>query len=135
MMKDVSIGRYYQGDSILHRLDPRVKIVLCFLYMIVVFMMTSAIGILATFIVVAFLCLLSAIPIGTILDSVRPIVFLLLFVLVLNILTIRTGNSILEWGIFKITDDGILKAGLMALRLFLLIVSTSILLTLTTTRY
>ena len=133
MMKDVSIGRYYQGDSILHRLDPRVKIILCFLYMVVVFMMSSAVGILATFIVVAFLCLLSAIPIRTILDSVRPIVFLLLFVLVLNILTIRTGNSLFEWGIFKITDDGILKAGLMALRLFLLIVSTSILLTLTTT--
>ena len=133
MMKDISIGRYYQGDSILHRLDPRVKIVLCFLYMVVVFMMSSVAGILATFIVVAFLCLLSSIPIGRILESVRPIVFLLLFVFVLNILTNRTGNPVLAWGIFKITDNGLLTAGLMALRLFLLIVSTSILLTLTTT--
>jgi len=132
-MKDVSIGRYFQGDSILHRLDPRVKIVLCMLYMIVVFMMSTVSGILAAFLAVAFLCLLSAIPIGAILDSVRPIVFLLLFIFVLNILTIRTGNPILSWGIFKITDDGVLKAGLMALRLFLLIISTSVLLSLTTT--
>ena len=133
MIRDISIGRYYQGDSVLHRLDPRAKIVLCFIYMVVVFMMSSVAGILATFVVVTFLCILSAIPIATILESVRPIVFLLLFVLVLNILTIRTGNPILEWGIFKITDNGVLTAGLMALRLFLLIVSTSILLTLTTT--
>jgi len=133
MMKDVSIGRYYQGDSVLHRMDPRAKIVLCLIYMIVVFMMTTAEGILATFLIVTFLCVLSAIPFSTILDSVRPIVFLLLFILVLNILTIRTGNPIVSWGFLKITDDGVLKAGLMALRLFLLIVSTSILLTLTTT--
>jgi len=133
MMKDISIGRYYQGNSILHRLDPRVKITLCFLYMIVIFLMTTPAGLLATFLVVAVLCVLSAIPLKTILASVRPIVFLLLFILVLNILTIRTGNPVVSWGILKITDEGILKAVLMALRLFLLIVCTSLLLTLTTT--
>jgi len=133
MMKDISIGRYYQGDSVLHRLDPRIKIVLCSLYMIVVFMMNTPAGLIATFLVVSFLCLLSAIPVRTILASVRPIVFLLLFVLVLNILTIRTGTPIISWGVFKITDEGVLKATLMSMRLFLLIVSTSILLTLTTT--
>jgi len=133
MMKDISIGRYYQGDSILHRLDPRVKIVLCFLYMIVIFMMTTPAALLASFAVVAFLCVLSAIPPGKILDSVRPIVFLLLFVFVLNVLTIRTGSSVFSWGILKITEDGLIKAGLMSLRLLLLIVGTSVLLTLTTT--
>ena len=133
MIKDVSIGRYFQGDSILHRMDPRVKIVLCMFYMVAVFMLNTIPGVLAAFLVVTFLCLLSAIPIGSILESVRPIVFLLIFILVLNILTIRTGNAILVWGIFKITDDGVIKALLMALRLFLLIISTSVLLSLTTT--
>jgi len=133
MIKDISIGRYYQGDSILHRLDPRVKIILCFFYMVTVFMMTTVPGLLATFAVVVFLCILSAIPVDTILKSVRPIVFLLLFIMLLNVLTTRTGHPLFTWWIVKITDEGVLRAGLMALRLFLLILSTSILLTLTTT--
>jgi energy-coupling factor transport system permease protein len=133
MMKDISIGRYYQGDSVLHRLDPRVKIVLCFFYMVTVFLMTTAPGLIATFVVVVFLCFLSAIPFGTILRSVRPIAFLLLFILIINLFTTSTGHPLFTWWILKITDEGVIKACLMALRLFLLILSTSILLTLTTT--
>jgi energy-coupling factor transport system permease protein len=133
MMKDISIGRYYQGDSVLHNLDPRVKIILCFFYMVTVFLMTSVPGLLATFFVVAFLCILSAIPIGTILRSVRPIAFLLFFIMILNVFTISTGHPIFTFSFIRITDDGVLQAGLMALRLLLLILSTSILLTLTTT--
>jgi len=133
MMKDISIGRYCQGNSILHRLDPRVKIVLCFLYMIVIFMLSKPASLLLAFVVVIFLAVLSSISPRKILDSVRPILFLLVFIFVLNVLTIRTGDTLVSFWIVKITGDGILKAGLMALRLFLLILGTSLLLTLTTT--
>ena len=133
MMKDVSIGRYVQGDSILHRLDPRVKVVLSLLYMIVIFILSTAPGLLAAFAVTVFLAILSGISLKSILQSVRPVVFLLLFIFVLNLFTIRTGTPLVVFWIVKITDQGLLKAALMALRLFLLIVGTSLLLTLTTT--
>lgn len=133
MMKDISIGRYCQGNSILHRLDPRVKIVLCFFYMIVIFVLSKPASLILAFAAVLFLAVLSSISPRKILDSVRPVLFLLIFVFVLNMLTIRTGNALFTFWIVKVTDDGILKAGLMALRLFLLILGTSLLLTLTTT--
>lgn len=133
MMKDISIGRFVQGNSVLHRLDPRVKIVLSTMYMIVIFMLSSPAGLLSAFLVTVFLAVLSSIPVRKILDSVRPIVFMLFFIFVLNALTIGTGNPLIQVWLIKITDKGILTAGLMSLRLLLLIVTTSLLLTLTTT--
>lgn len=133
MIKDVSIGRYYRGDSILHRLDPRIKVILFTVYMVAVFMLTKPVGMLLSFIVVTALALLSKIPLREIIKSIRPIVFLMIFIFVINVLTIREGQTIAKFWIIEITDGGILRAVLMTLRLFLLIVSTSILLTLTTT--
>lgn len=133
MMKDISIGRFVQGSSILHRLDPRVKILMSTLYMVIIFLLKSPAGLLSAFVVAVFLSVLSSIPVRKILDSVRPIVFMLLFIFVLNVLTTRIGNPVYEFWLIRITDHGILTAGLMSLRLFLLIVTTSLLLTLTTT--
>jgi energy-coupling factor transport system permease protein len=133
MIKNVSIGRFVQGNSTLHRMDPRVKIVLGIVYMIVIFTLNSPAGLLSAFAVTVFLSVLSLIPLRKILESVRPIVFMLFFIFVLNVLTGKTGNTLLSFGILHITDGGILTAGLMCLRLLLLIVTTSLLLTLTTT--
>lgn len=133
MIKDITIGRYYQGDSVLHRLDPRVKIFLCALYMIAIFILSTAPALIATIAVVTFLAILSAVPPRVIVGTIRPILFLLFFILVLNALTIRTGNTLFAFSFIKITDTGMKTAVLMTLRLLLLVVGTSILLTLTTT--
>ena len=133
MIKDITIGRYYQGDSVLHRLDPRVKIFLCALYMIAIFILSTAPALIATIAVVTFLAILSAVPPRVIMGTIRPILFLLFFILVLNALTIRTGNTLFAFSFIKITDTGMKTAVLMTLRLLLLVVGTSILLTLTTT--
>ena len=71
MMKDVAIGRYVQGNSVLHRLDPRIKVVLFILYMVTIFLASTSVKMLATFAVVLFLALLSKIPPMEILRSVR----------------------------------------------------------------
>ncbi len=133
MIKDLSIGRYIHRDSVLHRLDPRVKVILFALYMTMIFLLSAPVAMLASFIVVIFVCLLSQIPVGDIIKSVRPIVFLMIFIFIINMLTIRSGKILFSFWIIQITDGGILRASLMALRLFLLIVSTSVLLSLTTT--
>lgn len=133
MIKDISIGRYYRGDSVLHRLDPRVKVLLFVIYMVAVFMLKTPIGMLFSFAIVTVLAILSGIPLREIIKSVRPIIFLMLFIFLINLLTIREGEVICKFWIIEITDGGVMRAVIMTLRLFLLIVSTSILLTLTTT--
>ena len=133
MMKDISIGRYVQGNSVLHRLDPRVKVFLFILYMVTIFLANRPIAMVATFAVVLLLALLSKIPVVEVLRSVRPIVFIMAFIFVINIFTIRSGETIFSWWIFTVTMGGLQKAVLMAFRLLLLILATSLLLSLTTT--
>lgn len=133
MLKDISIGRYYHTESVLHSLDPRVKVILFAFYMAAVFMLTTPQGMLVAFVVIAVLALLSRIPIREIVKSVRPIIFLMLIIFFLNVLTTRTGNTVFSFWIIRITDSGILRAALMTLRLFLLIISTTLMLSLTTT--
>ncbi|NLW88154.1 MAG: energy-coupling factor transporter transmembrane protein EcfT [Clostridiaceae bacterium] len=133
MIKDLSIGRYYRGDSVLHSLDPRVKVILFVVYMVSVFLLTKPIGLLFSFAVATTLALLSKIPFREIIKSVRPIVFLMIFIFVINLFTIQEGEELFRFWVIVITSGGILRACLMSFRLFLLIVSTGILLTLTTT--
>jgi energy-coupling factor transport system permease protein len=133
MMKDVSIGRYVQGDSVLHKLDPRMKVILFILYMCALFMANTPIAMISAFAVILFLALLSKLNPIEILRSVRPIVFIMMFIFVINILTIRSGDTLWSWGILKVTSGGLEKAVMLAFRLLLLILATSLLLSLTTT--
>ena len=93
MMKDISIGRYVQGNSVLHRLDPRVKVFLFILYMVTIFLANRPIAMVATFAVVLLLALLSKIPVVEVLRSVRPIVFIMVCIFVINIFTIRSTKA------------------------------------------
>ena len=133
MMKDISIGRYVQGNSVLHRLDPRVKVFLFILYMITIFLADNPIAMIATFAVVLFLAVLSRINVMEVLNSVRPVVFIMVFIFVINVLTIRSGETVWSWWVFTVTMGGLEKATLLAFRLLLLILATSLLLSLTTT--
>lgn len=133
MLTDISIGRYFHGNSVLHRLDPRVKVILFIAYMICVFMVTNPVSMLLIFATTLFIALLSRIKVSAILRSVRPVLFLMIFIFVLNVLTIHEGETLWSWWYITITQGGLTKAVLMAFRLFLLIMSTNLLLTLTTT--
>ena len=133
MMKDVSIGRYVNGDSVLHKLDPRMKVILFVVYMASIFMARSPVALMATFAVVFFMALLSRINFIEILKSVRPIIFIMAFIFVINIFTIRSGDELWRWKFLVITTGGVENAVLLACRLLLLILATSLLLSLTTT--
>jgi energy-coupling factor transport system permease protein len=132
MLKQISLGRYYPGNSILHRLDPRVKIILSFFYMVVIFLVQSALPMLLIALATVLLILLSRVPVRHILSSLKPILFILIFAFVINLLTVR-GDKLVEIGPVTISYQGLNLAIRMAARLTFLILSTTLFLTLTTT--
>jgi len=133
MLKDISIGQYFPGKSIVHRLDPRIKIVLTFLYIIMLFMIKTNITFLlvvASFLIsilfLVFTILTAKIPIKIIVKSIKPIIPIILFTGVLNMFFI-SGTSLFKWWIISISVEGIRLAVIMSIRIVCLIVGSSLL--------
>ena len=131
MFDTITLGQYYQTDSLLHRLDPRVKLVGTFVYLISLFVVDSFAGYLLAGLFLAVMIMLSNVPFRYIVRGMKTIVFLLLITVVFN-LFLTPGEVIWHAGIFKITREGLTFAIKMAVRLSLLILGSSIM-TLTTT--
>lgn len=131
MIKDITIGQYVPGESVLHRSDPRTKIILTFIMMIFIFMVNTYWGYLLLAIFTALTIVTTNIPFKFILRGLKPIVFIILFAGIINIFTIK-GTEIYRLGFLSISIEGIDVAIKMSIRLILLIVIAS-LLTYTTT--
>ena len=86
MLKDVTLGQFFPGESLLHKADPRSKLILTVLYIITLFIANNIFAFLALFIFSIFLIILSKISIKVILDGFKPILFILIFTLLVNIL-------------------------------------------------
>lgn len=132
MFRDVTFGQYYFADSFVHRMDARIKLLLCLTFMVAIFFVTSF----AVFgLIVLFLLLTIAVakvPLGSILRSIKGIFVLLLFTAILNLFFTKRGTLLWSWWILEIYDGGIIFAAKMLLRLTLLVIGSN-LLTLTTT--
>lgn len=131
-MKDLTFGQYYPSDSVVHRMDARVKILLMVLYIAAIFFISSYFGYAVTLIFILAFSLVSKVPITKILKSVKRITVILVITALLNLLFVKTGKIIAHWWIFTITDYGLNYAIMMALRLTFLVIGTTFL-TLTTT--
>ena len=131
MFKDITLGQYYPADSVLHRMDPRFKIVLALGFIVLAFLVDTVWGYVMVAALLALAIGLSRVPLRTILRGLRPLVFILCFTFVLNLFLSRSGAVLWRWWIFSITEGGIRTAVRMAVRLTLLVAGTS-LLTLTT---
>ncbi len=132
MIRDITIGQYYQEDSIIHKLDPRTKIVVTLLYMISLFLVESIIGYGMILVLLISVIKLSKVPMGFIVKGLRPLLLILLFTVSFNLFLTRTGEVLFEFWIITITEEGIQSAVMMASRLILLIMGSNIV-TLTTT--
>lgn len=131
MIKDITIGQYLPGESLLHRADPRVKIILTLVFMVLTFLITTYLG-LASLLLFTLLAIVgSTIPIRYTLKGLKPILVILIFAGVVNLFTIK-GTPVFEYGIISITREGIDTTIKMTFRLILLIIGAS-LLTFTTT--
>ena len=131
MFDSITLGQYYQTDSALHRLDPRVKLVGTFAYLIALFVVDSWVGYLLAALFLAAMIRLSNVPFRYIVRGMKTILFLLLITVCFN-LFLTPGEVIWQFGFLKMSREGLSFAIKMALRLSLLILGSSIM-TLTTT--
>lgn len=132
MMDKMILGRYVPAESILHRMDPRSKLMIIFLFVMIVFLANNVLtyGILLAYTLI--MISLSKIPIRFILNGLIPVLWLVGFTLIIHLLFTREGELIVNLGWFKIYEEGLRQGVFISLRFFLLILVTS-LLTLTTT--
>lgn len=131
MLKDITIGQYVKGDSILHRLDPRTKIFGMLAIMVALFFVNNWIGLVYAAVVVFAVLFASQVPLKFFIRGVKPLRWILLFTAAIQIF-LTPGEIIWQWGILHITAEGVRLAIFMCVRLVLLVMTTSVL-TLTTT--
>lgn len=133
MLNDVIFGQYYPQKSFVHRMDPRAKIVLMIAYIVAIFLANNFYGLAAVVLFLIVAVLFSRVPFGSVLRSVKMILFLIVFTAILNLFFYSTENVhlIWQWGILSLSWESVINMIFLALRLFLLVMGTSIL-TLTT---
>ena len=132
MLNDVTFGQYYPAQSFAHRLDPRIKLLMLIAYIVALFVADTFYGLAlcALFVIVAIF--VSRVPFGSVLRSVKGIVFLLVFTSVLNLFFHGGNHLLVEWGIIHIYLEGVLFAIFLMFILIFLVLGSA-LLTLTTT--
>ena len=131
MLKDITLGQYFPGDTLVHRLDPRTKLVMTVLYIVVLFIAKGPVSYLAVFLFLAICIGVSRIRLKTILSGLKPILILILITAILNLLYNRGETVLLRFWRITITLEGVFTALTMALRIVMLIAGT-LLLTYTT---
>lgn len=133
MISDITLGQFFPGYSPIHKLDPRTKIILATLFIVSVFVANNTVSfaLLAAFAMI--LIAMSRISFKVILKSIKPIVFILLFTAIINIFMTKGENDpLISIWVIEVYEEGIARAVMMALRVIILIVGTSVLLTYTT---
>lgn len=131
MLRDITIGQYYPVQSVIHRLDPRVKIIGTLVYIISLFLFDHFVGFVASIALFGGVVFLSRVPLRYILRGLRPVLILLMFTVAFNFF-LTPGTVLVRFWIFKITKDGLYRGGFMGIRLILLVLGSS-LMTFTTT--
>ena len=133
MLRDITLGQYFPGNSVFHRTDPRVKIVLTMLYIVAVFMADSIISYAVMALGAVILIAVSRIPLKTVTSGFKTILFIIIFTAVLNIFwTSGEGEPLWSFWRIKIYKEGLIHAGKMVLRLACLLMGTSVLVSYTT---
>ncbi len=133
-MKNIAFGQYYPADSVIHRMDPRAKLIVAVLYIVCTFLCTNALCFAVLVLSAVVLTLLSKIPLRLLLRTLRPLIFILAFTSLINIFFTK-GEHLLtpESWVVKIYLEGIWNALFMILRITILLAATGIFLSFTTT--
>ncbi len=132
-MKSITLGQYYPADSILHRLDPRMKVILAVLYIVATFLCKNVLGFAALLLSAIVLILISKIPMKLVLGGIRAIIFIMAFTALINVFFTKGETPLVEWRFIHIYAEGLWQALFMIVRITVLIVGTGMFLTYTTT--
>lgn len=132
MLKDVTLGQYFPGNTLIHRLDPRTKLVFTLIYIIAVFLVKTWVGYSLLLVTLAAAIAAARIPLSSMFRGLKPLMIIIVFTALLNMLYTSEGRVMVSFWVITITDLGLIKAGYMVLRITLMVMGT-FLLTYTTT--
>lgn len=133
MVRDITLGQFFPGESVIHKLDPRMKLILMIVFMVGVFLAEAALAFALVVLFVIFLIFASGIKLSVILKGLKPILFIMLVTAIFNLFLVKgEGEPLVNFGIIKIYEEGIAYAVMIAIRISCIISGTSILLTYTT---
>lgn len=134
MLKDITLGQYFPGNSFLHRMDPRMKLILCVVYIVLLFLAKGVTSYLLLVLFTVGLIFVSGIPVRTILQSLKPLIVILLFTTILNLFwnAGENGTILLKLGKLTIYVEGLIRALAMSLRIILLMAGSTVILMYTT---
>ncbi len=127
MLKDITLGQYFPGNSVIHRLDPRAKLIMLVVYIVALFMASGwlAYGLLLVFLL--FIIKVSTIPPKSIVRGMKPLVMILIFTGLLNLFFTQEGTVLVDFWIVKIYSSGLSRALMMMARILMLITCTFLL--------
>jgi len=131
MINNISLGQYFPGNSIIHRMDPRIKLVLVVAVIVLIFLMNTLIGHLVVFGFLVATIIVSRVNVKFVLRGLKPLWFIIIFTFVLNTFFYTGGSELFSWWIFRVSQEGLINAVRLAVRLIFLITATTML-TLTT---
>lgn len=133
MISDITLGQFFPGESPIHRLDPRTKIIMSIIFIVSVFLASTPMAFLVLITFTALMISVSRISFKIILKGIKPIIIVLIFTAIINVfMTKGATEPLVSFWIIKIYKEGIIRAVFMALRVVILIVGTSVFLTYTT---
>ena len=132
-MKSITLGQFYPADSILHRADPRMKVILTVLYIVATFLAKNVLSFALLLLSALVLILVSKIPMKLVIKSIRPILFIMAFTALINVFFTGGETVLVEWKFIHIYLEGVYQALFMVTRIVVLILGTSMLLTYTPT--
>ena len=127
MIKDITLGQYFPGNSVVHRMDARFKLIITMLFIIMLFTGNNAISLEVGFVFTAMAFLCSSIPFKLIAKSLKPILPILAVTAILNLFMISSGVPLFELGFISVTDESLKTTIFMAVRIVLLIFGSSLL--------
>ena len=127
MLKDITLGQYFPGQSVIHRLDPRTKLVMLVVYIVALFLAESWVSYGLMFLFLVSVIWLSTIPLKAIVRGMKPLVVILIFTGVLNLFFTQDGEVIFHFWIFTVTTGGFSRAVMMMSRILMLITGTFLL--------
>ena len=127
MLKDITLGQYFPGQSIIHRLDPRTKLIMLVVYIVALFLAESWVSYGLMFLFLVTVIWLSTIPLKSILRGMKPLMVILIFTGVLNLFFTQEGEVIFHFWILTMTTGGLSRAVMMMSRILMLITGTFLL--------
>jgi len=132
MLKDITLGQYFPGNSFVHRLDPRTKLICTLIYIAALFVAKSFVTYGILFLVLVFCVIISKIKPAAMLKGLKPLTFIIIFTAILNLFYTKGGTELFSYWVFTVTTEGLKIAFFMVFRIMMLICGT-FLLTYTTT--